>query len=65
MPVYAGITLEVGNVWDTRDAVSLDDSLGGGSIWLGADTIAGPVYVGYGRAEGGAESFYFYVGRVL
>jgi NTE family protein len=65
MPVYAGITLEVGNVWDTRDAISLDDSLGGGSIWLGADTVVGPVYVGYGRAEGGAESFYFYVGRVL
>jgi NTE family protein len=65
MPIYAGVTLEAGNVWNTRDAISLDDSLGGGSIWVGADTVVGPVYVGYGRAEGGAESFYFYIGRVL
>jgi NTE family protein len=65
MPIYAGITLEAGNVWDARDEISLDNSRGGGSIWIGADTLVGPLYLGYGRAEGGAESFYFYVGRVL
>jgi NTE family protein len=65
LPIYAGATLEVGNVWQTRDEISLDNSIGSGSIWVGADTVVGPVYLGYGRAEGGVNSVYFYLGRVL
>jgi NTE family protein len=57
--------VEIGNVWQARDEISLDNSIGSGSIWVGADTVVGPVYLGYGRAEGGVNSVYFYLGRVL
>ena len=65
MPLYAGITLEKGNVWATRDEISLDDSINAGSLWLGADTPIGPLYVAYGRAEGDRDSFYIVIGNVV
>ena len=33
--------------------------------WAGISTPIGPVYVGYGRAEGGADAFYVSLGRVF
>jgi NTE family protein len=65
LPLYAGITLEKGNTWQTRDEISLDNSLNAGSLWLGADTPIGPLYVAYGRAEGDRDSFYIVIGNVV
>jgi NTE family protein len=65
MPVYAGITLEKGNTWQTRRERSLDNSLNAGSLWIGADTPVGPMYLSYGRAEGDRDSIYFVIGNVL
>ena len=65
MPVYAGITLEKGNAWQTRRERSLDNSLNAGSLWIGADTPVGPMYLSYGRAEGDRDSIYFVIGNVL
>ena len=31
----------------------------------GVDTPVGPIYVGYGRAEGGEDAFYVSLGRVF
>jgi NTE family protein len=60
---YAGASLEVGNVWQDRDDVGFDDLRVGGSLFLGADTILGPVYVGYGMADRGNDAFYLFLGR--
>jgi NTE family protein len=65
MPAYAGITLERGNAWDSTDEVSWDNSLTAGSLWLGADTPIGPVYLAYGQAQGNRQSFYIFVGSVF
>ncbi len=65
LPIYAGITLEKGNAWQTRRERSLDNSLNAGSLWIGADTPVGPMYLSYGRAEGDRDSIYFVIGNVL
>lgn len=62
MDTYAGLTLQLGNVYPDDD-ISFSDALWAGSAWVGANTIAGPAYLGYGRAEGGRDSFHFLLGR--
>ncbi len=62
--VYYGTSLEYGNVWESRSDVDFDDGIFAGSIFLGANTMIGPVFLGYGVAEGGADSFYLYVGAL-
>jgi NTE family protein len=64
-PAFAGISLELGNVWGSREDISVHDSIFGGSFWAGVDTPVGPIYVGYGRAEGGEAAFYVSLGRVF
>jgi NTE family protein len=64
-PAFAGMSIELGNVWDTREDISAGDAVLGGSFWAGVDTPVGPVYVGYGRAEGGEDAFYVSLGRVF
>ena len=64
-PAFAGFSVEVGNVWDDRSDISFDNSLVGGSFWAGVDTPVGPVYVAYGVAEGGADAFYVFLGRIF
>jgi NTE family protein len=61
--IYAGATLEAGNVYAQDDAVSLDTFRHGGSIFIGAKSPIGPVYVGYGFADGGDNLFYLVIGE--
>ena len=60
----AGASLEYGNVWENRSDIDIGDGLLAGSLFLGADTAIGPVYLGYGLAEGGNSSFYLNVGSL-
>jgi NTE family protein len=64
-PAFAGVTLELGNTWGARNDISLGDTLWGGSIWAGVDTPVGPIYVGYGRAEGDRDAAYVHLGRAF
>jgi NTE family protein len=64
-PAFVGLSLEVGNVWQSRSGISWGDALLGGSLWAGVDTPVGPVFVGYGRAEGGPDAFYVFLGRIF
>ncbi len=64
-PAFAGMSIELGNAWQSRDDISASGSVFGGSFWAGVDTPVGPVYVGYGRAEGGEDAFYVSLGRVF
>ncbi len=34
-----------------------------GSLFVGAETYLGPLYLAYGRAEGGHQSLYLYLGH--
>jgi NTE family protein len=62
--LWAGTSIEYGNVWENRDDIDFGDGLFAGSLFLGAQTLLGPFIFGYGLAEGGASSFYIYLGPV-
>jgi NTE family protein len=62
--VSIGTSLEYGNVWENQSDVDFGDALFAGSLYLGANTGIGPVFLGYGYAEGGTSSFYLYVGAL-
>jgi NTE family protein len=61
--IYFGGSLELGNAWQNSDDVSLGDSIFAGSLFFGADTFVGPVYLAGGLAEGGKSAAYLFVGR--
>lgn len=63
LPIYAGFSLETGNAWNTREEISLDNSIFAGSVFLGTDTFLGPVYLAYGINDNNGSSIYFYIGR--
>jgi NTE family protein len=61
--VYAGLSLETGNVYAREQTVDWQSLMTGGSVFLGARTALGPVYLGYGVAEGGRDHIYFLIGQ--
>ena len=61
--IFAGGSIETGNVWQQRNDVSASGLIAAGSVFLAADTWLGPFYFAYGRASGGQSSFYIYLGR--
>ena len=60
--LYIGLSAEAGNTWMKRSDMSFDDLIAAGSVFIGADSIIGPIYLGYGHAEGGHDAVYFYIG---
>ncbi|HWH74115.1 MAG TPA: BamA/TamA family outer membrane protein, partial [Methylibium sp.] len=60
---FAGASLEAGNVWSRRREASLDALRYGGSVFLGADTGLGPLYVGVVYAPRGDTGLYLFLGR--
>jgi NTE family protein len=65
MPMFVGGSLEAGNVWDRRDDVDFGSLLVGGSLFTGFDTPLGPIFLGYGRNQTGADSWYLTFGSLL
>ena len=64
-PAYIGFSVEAGNVWATRDDVDVGDLETGGSLFLGAESPFGPVYLAAGLASGGERAFYLYLGKTF
>jgi NTE family protein len=60
--IYAGASLEAGNVWEDAGAVAVDDLRYAGSVFIGAETLLGPLYLGLGLAERGVSSAYISLG---
>ena len=63
MPFYVGVSIEAGNVWDSRSDISLDDTLKAGSLFMAMKTLLGPVYLAYGRTEGNIDAIHFFLGK--
>ena len=61
--LYVGGSAELGNAWQDSSEVKFSNSLFAGSLFLGADTFIGPVYLAGGLAEGGHSAFYLFIGR--
>jgi NTE family protein len=60
---FAGASLEAGNVWSRRRDASLDELRYGSSLFLGADTGLGPLYLGVVYAPRGDVGLYLFLGR--
>jgi NTE family protein len=63
--VYVGGSIEAGGAWETDSEASLSDLIWAGSVFVGADTRFGPLYLGYGQTEVGDSSFYLFLGRLF
>ena len=62
VPIYLGGSGELGNVWASREDVSLDDLLWSASAFIGTDTVLGPLYLGYGYGGEEAGRGYLFLG---
>jgi NTE family protein len=60
---FVGGTLEGGNAWLQRGEVSLRDLRLGSSLFVGADTGLGPMYLGLTYAPRGSAGLVFFIGR--
>jgi len=63
LPLYLGLSLEGGNVWDVNESVSLDDVVHSGSLYLGTDTDFGPAVFGIGFAPDGESTIFLSLGK--
>jgi NTE family protein len=61
--MYAGFSGEVGAVYNEGDPVTWPSLRRAGSVFVGADTVLGPAYLGYGYEESGQQSAYIIIGR--
>jgi NTE family protein len=61
--VYAGASVETGNVYASGEKITLDSLRHGGSLYLGAQTAIGPAILGIGFADGGERRIYFMLGQ--
>jgi NTE family protein len=62
---YLGGSLETGNVWQADEKFSFSKLRLAGSLFVGYDTILGPLYLAYGHADGGFNAGYLYLGRIF
>ncbi len=63
--IYAGFSVEAGRVWSELDQFDFTHMKYGGALFLGADTIVGPLYLGIGGATGGEAAVYLQLSPVL
>lgn len=60
---YAGMSLEAGRVRDTADRVYTHTGwLPAGSVFVAADTLLGPLFLGVGKAQGNPLTGYLFLG---
>lgn len=62
---YAGLSLEYGNVFQEREEIEFDNGIAAGSVFVGLDTLIGPIYLAYGFTEGERQNYYLFLGRSL
>jgi NTE family protein len=60
--IYSGVSLETGNVYRRIDGTAATGILFGGALFLAVDSKVGPIYLAYGRSEGGHSALYLYLG---
>ncbi|MEH6588877.1 MAG: patatin-like phospholipase family protein [Halioglobus sp.] len=62
MPVYAGFSLEGGQLASTRSELDFGDMKGAGSIYLAIDSPIGPLYLAYGQTSDSRSAVYIALG---
>ncbi|MEA3370438.1 MAG: patatin-like phospholipase family protein [Campylobacterota bacterium] len=62
-PLYAGFSLESGQVWGDGDKADFNTLHNSATIYVAADTFLGPFYLAYGFSDDGEQSGYLYLGE--
>ncbi|MBK8198478.1 MAG: patatin-like phospholipase family protein [Acidobacteria bacterium] len=65
VPLYIGGSAELGDVWQQDRDFETGELRFGGSVFLAASTAFGPIYLAFGRSEGGRQSAYLLIGRTF
>lgn len=65
LPLYLGVSIEGGNVWNDYNEISSKDLISAASLMLALDTPMGPIYFGWGKADLGESAFYLKLGRLF
>lgn len=60
--VYVGGSAEIGRITDRVDSLPSPGTLWSGSIFLGADTFLGPLFLGFGKGSSDNWSLYLLLG---
>jgi len=61
--MYAGGSLEAGNVIKSFDPKTPSGWYYSGSLFVGAETVLGPVYLAYGQGDGSNRAIWLFIGR--
>ena len=59
------MSVEAGNVWQSRGAMRFGTTRKDASVFLGLDTFLGPVYIATGYDDHGYDAFYLFLGRTF
>ena len=62
VPTYLGMSLEAGNVWPKAHLGGTEKDA---SVFIGLDTLIGPVYLASGFDDHGNQAFYLFLGRTF
>ena len=60
--LYFGAGLDAGNVWQSGQRATFGSLQYGASLFMGADTILGPLYVGLGAGSAGNLTWFLFLG---
>ncbi len=58
-------SIEAGNAYFADEPLTWDSLQSAWSVFVGADTFIGPVFIAYGHSEGGRDRVYFSIGHVF
>jgi len=63
--LYAGLSLEAGNMFNRIDGISAQGPIFGSSLFFGGRTPLGPLLIVFGISEGGHRAVFLQLGRPL
>ena len=63
IPIYLGVSFEVGNTWGLNEAVKVDDLISSSGLYLGTDTSFGPAVFGIGFTNDGEHTMFLSLGK--
>ncbi len=64
-PTYIGVSFEAGNTYAQRGDIGFNTAHKDASVFLGLDTLLGPLYIGTGYDEVGHSASFLYLGRTF
>jgi len=63
IPIYLGLSFEMGNTWDLNETVKVDDLISSSGLYLGTDTSFGPAVFGIGFTNDGEHTMFISLGK--